>query len=132
MAKLPSSEPGPAPAEADTKLKGTSVSVIHPIDNASSSSNQSAQDQTTFLTKGLEDAYVPIDTYEGRHRFDPNFQWTEQEEKKLVRKVRCFFLYVSLLDYTETYQDRSTYLQLGLLDVFRSSARPCQHCSGIS
>ena len=25
--------------------------------------------------------------YEGRHRFDPLFQWTSSEEKKLVRKV---------------------------------------------
>lgn len=26
--------------------------------------------------------------YEGTHRFDPSLQWTEQEEKRLVRKVR--------------------------------------------
>ena len=26
--------------------------------------------------------------YEGRHRFDPNYTWTPEEEKKLVRKVR--------------------------------------------
>lgn len=25
--------------------------------------------------------------YEGRHRFDPNYTWTADEEKKLVRKV---------------------------------------------
>lgn len=25
--------------------------------------------------------------YEGRHRFDPNYTWTPQEESKLVRKV---------------------------------------------
>jgi len=25
--------------------------------------------------------------YENRHRFDPNFQWTPEEEKKLVRKI---------------------------------------------
>jgi hypothetical protein len=28
--------------------------------------------------------------YEGRHRFDPTYTWTAQEEKKLVRKVRMF------------------------------------------
>lgn len=26
--------------------------------------------------------------YEGRHRFDPAYSWTEAEERKLVRKVR--------------------------------------------
>lgn len=25
--------------------------------------------------------------YEGRHRFDPSFQWDSSEEKKLIRKV---------------------------------------------
>jgi hypothetical protein len=25
--------------------------------------------------------------YEGRHRFDPNYDWTAEEEKKLLRKV---------------------------------------------
>lgn len=27
--------------------------------------------------------------YENRHRFDPSFTWTAQEEKKLVKKVLC-------------------------------------------
>lgn len=27
--------------------------------------------------------------YEGRHRFDPEYTWTAQEEKKLVRKVNA-------------------------------------------
>lgn len=31
--------------------------------------------------------YAPIDGYEGRHRWDPNAQWTPEEEKKLVRRV---------------------------------------------
>ncbi|KAF3014341.1 hypothetical protein E8E15_003623 [Penicillium rubens] len=31
--------------------------------------------------------YRPIDSYEGLHRWDPNFQWTEKEEKRIVRKI---------------------------------------------
>jgi hypothetical protein len=31
--------------------------------------------------------HEPIPEYEGRHRYDPTAQWTEAEEKKLVRKV---------------------------------------------
>ena len=29
--------------------------------------------------------------YEGRHRFDPNYTWTADEERKLVRKVTAQF-----------------------------------------
>ncbi|KAL4926983.1 putative transporter [Aspergillus undulatus] len=31
--------------------------------------------------------YKPIPEYEGIHRWDPEFDWTEEEEKRLVRKV---------------------------------------------
>lgn len=41
----------------------------------------------TFETESLESFYKPIDGYEGRHRFDPNFEWEPKEEKRLVRKV---------------------------------------------
>ena len=42
----------------------------------------------TFETFGDESFYTPIDTYEGKHRYDPTFEWEPKEEKKLVRKVR--------------------------------------------
>lgn len=31
--------------------------------------------------------WKPLDSYEGAHRFDPDFEWDAAEEKKLVRKV---------------------------------------------
>lgn len=34
--------------------------------------------------------WKPLDSYEGSHRFDPDFEWDQAEEKKLVRKVRAF------------------------------------------
>ncbi|GMF80316.1 unnamed protein product [Aspergillus oryzae] len=41
--------------------------------------------------------YKPIDDYEGIHRWDPDFEWGEQEEKKLIRKgtsiVSAFLAY---------------------------------------
>jgi hypothetical protein len=43
--------------------------------------------RTTFETESLESYYKPIDTYEGRHRYDPEFQWTPAEERRVVRKV---------------------------------------------
>lgn len=41
-----------------------------------------------FAQGGQIQFYEPIPEYEGRHRYDPTAQWTEAEEKKLVRKVR--------------------------------------------
>lgn len=31
--------------------------------------------------------YRPIDSYEGIHRWDPDFEWTDTEEKRIIRKV---------------------------------------------
>ena len=35
--------------------------------------------------------YKPIPEYEGIHRWDPDFDWTEEEEKRLVRKVKPLY-----------------------------------------
>lgn len=64
------------------------IPANHVVDDDSSSSRTSIKEYRTFLTEGLDDLYVPIDRYEGRHRYDPKFRWEEYEEKKLVRKVR--------------------------------------------
>ena len=40
-----------------------------------------------FADGGATELYEPIPEYEGRHRYDPTAEWTEKEEKKLVRKV---------------------------------------------
>lgn len=43
--------------------------------------------RTTFETDSLETYYKPIDSYEGRHRYDPEFEWEAKEERKVVRKI---------------------------------------------
>lgn len=35
----------------------------------------------------LEIFYKPIEAYEGRHRYDPKFEWDNKEERRIVRKV---------------------------------------------
>lgn len=43
-----------------------------------------------FAQGGQVQYYEPIAEYEGRHRYDPTAQWTEAEERKLIRKVRAW------------------------------------------
>jgi hypothetical protein len=51
-------------------------------------STRGYREGTTFATHGLrQDTYRPVDTYEGIHRFDPDFEWEPEEERKVVRKV---------------------------------------------
>ena len=69
-----------------------SKEVENRIDEKSrDSSNDSDNDSHTFANSGLSDGdyYNPIDSYEGRHRWDPQFQWEPKEEKRVVRKV-CY------------------------------------------
>lgn len=40
-----------------------------------------------FATGGDARYYEPIDSYEGKHRWDPSAEWTEAEEKRIVRKL---------------------------------------------
>ncbi|KAK4555704.1 hypothetical protein LTR86_007457 [Recurvomyces mirabilis] len=61
--------------------------------------------RTTFETESLEEYYKPIDSYEGAHRYDPKFEWTTAEEKRLVRKIDlricswvCFMFFALQLD----------------------------------
>jgi hypothetical protein len=49
----------------------------------------------TFATSGLSARfYKPLDSYEGKHRYDPDFDWEPEEERKVVRKVSCIMLLV--------------------------------------
>lgn len=40
-----------------------------------------------FVSGGATELYEPIPQYEGIHRYDPAAEWTEKEERKLVRRV---------------------------------------------
>ena len=72
--------------ELGLDLKGEVVQVKSPEEGLSSSDSSIAEDKT-FLRVPGEDTYVPIDSYEGRHRWDPGFRWDPLEEKRLVRKI---------------------------------------------
>ena len=43
--------------------------------------------RNVYETDDVKDVYKPIEGYEGAHRFDPNFKWSPEEEKRLVKTV---------------------------------------------
>ncbi|KAH6695358.1 major facilitator superfamily domain-containing protein [Plectosphaerella plurivora] len=46
-----------------------------------------AKGDIVFAGGASDRLYEPIPEYEGRHRYDPTAEWTEEEEKKLVKKL---------------------------------------------
>lgn len=56
-------------------------------------------DGNVFSDPRAVDIYKPIEKYEGRHRFDLHATWSDEEEKKLVRRVSSF---ISLNPLRET------------------------------
>ncbi|CAF9937050.1 MAG: hypothetical protein HETSPECPRED_010544 [Heterodermia speciosa] len=50
----------------------------------------------------LDKYYQPIDSYEGRHRYDPKATWSKAEEKALIRRLDlrvcayCCFMFFAL------------------------------------
>lgn len=44
--------------------------------------------------------YAPVEAFEGRHRYDPAFQWEPKEEQRLVRKVSDTSCHEALADCT--------------------------------
>ncbi|KAH7090742.1 major facilitator superfamily domain-containing protein [Paraphoma chrysanthemicola] len=51
-------------------------------------SGKGSREGTTFAAHGLrQDNYRPVDSYEGLHRYDPDFEWEPAEERKVVRKI---------------------------------------------
>jgi hypothetical protein len=59
-----------------------------PSETNSTFASDEAFDKATEVTEeSLEQFYMPIEGYEGRHRYDPKARWTEAEEKALIRRV---------------------------------------------
>ncbi|GME50401.1 Phthalate transporter [Neofusicoccum parvum] len=57
-----------------------------------------AKHDPTFATSGLDKYYRPVAGYEGMHRYDPDFEWEPEEEKRVVRKIdRRICLWVCIM-----------------------------------
>ncbi|KAL4765580.1 putative transporter [Aspergillus foveolatus] len=55
--------------------------------------------------------YKPIPEYEGIHRWDPDFDWTEEEEKRLVRKVDWRICTFACITFFALQLDRGNVVQ---------------------
>lgn len=98
---LQNADPIPVKSKPWWKLGGKDFSFVSvnagytESTNSNSSSEIKLEQQGTenlgrhvFETEDTKELYKPIEGYEGAHRFDPNFTWEPEEEKRLVRTVR--------------------------------------------
>lgn len=63
---------------------------LHGVQKNVSDDNLPANSQISAVHVGrenLSDLVPPHESYEGKHRWDPGATWTEQEERKVVRKT---------------------------------------------
>ena len=77
------------PVEVSSLKRQDQFSNSSDSDNVSDVSSKQYVSSTVFASGVSADVYEPIPEYEGRHRYDASAEWTDKEEKRLVRKV-CF------------------------------------------
>lgn len=80
---------GTAPLSKDEKVSSSNTGSR---ENLSSAENDGygSSDEHIFKDPVVADLWRGVyenARYENRHRFDPDFQWTAEEEKRLVRKI---------------------------------------------
>ncbi|KAF9872030.1 hypothetical protein CkaCkLH20_10367 [Colletotrichum karsti] len=56
-------------------------------DKSSASDSKHVASGEVWAVGASAQLYEPIPEYEGRHRYDPTAEWSEKEEKKLVRRL---------------------------------------------
>ncbi|KAJ5624293.1 hypothetical protein N7510_000602 [Penicillium lagena] len=66
---------------------------------------------STFDTTEDPRYYKPIPDYEGIHRWDPEFEWTEEEEKKVVRKIDLRVCTFACMTFFALQLDRGNIVQ---------------------
>jgi hypothetical protein len=77
-----------APSVADSIAASFEASNISKTPHVIEHGQELHANSTTFASSGLEGYYKPSEGWEGLHRYDTEFAWKPEEEKKLVRKVR--------------------------------------------
>lgn len=87
-------EENPLPALTDSKMDSYPIEKELRGSDSGSGTSIGAGRQVqgeVFAEGGQSRFYEPIATFEGRHRWDPHAEWTEQEETRLIRRVSTHF-----------------------------------------
>ena len=74
----------------------TSGSSLSSSQDDTSVQLKNTKDGTVFSDTSVAEFYEPIEKYEGRHRFDQSATWSDEEERKLVRRVTFLRSYSSV------------------------------------
>jgi hypothetical protein len=77
-----------APSLADSIAASFEASNVSKSPRVIEHGQELHANSTTFASSGLEGYYKPSEGWEGLHRYDTDFTWKPEEEKRLVRKVR--------------------------------------------
>lgn len=73
-----------------TQTQGTETSASSLREQEVSPDAYGSTEEHVFSDPSIADHWRKVyekAEYENRHRFDPNYQWSAEDEKKLVRKV---------------------------------------------
>ena len=74
---------GASPYPVDGKALYDTTGSANSSDTSVDGSGTKGKDGTTFVSAGLgKDHYRPVESYEGIHRYDPDFVWEKKEEKR--------------------------------------------------
>ncbi|KKA19078.1 Transporter [Rasamsonia emersonii CBS 393.64] len=99
----------PSPASKSAK-DGVTTGYSTPRSLEERERPQGAEDAAFDMTEDIR-YYKPIDTYEGIHRWDPEFEWEEWEEKKIVRKIDLRICTFACLTFFALQLDRGNIVQ---------------------
>ena len=91
----------PSAEKLDFRRKG-SIVTAHDLETIRETKQLEGE---AFASGGQARYYEPIDSYEGKHRWDPKAEWSDHEEKLVVRKLDlricswvCFMFFALQLD----------------------------------
>ena len=102
---------------AGKSIEATQPDALVPSSSQKNSSdfdsirNLKQHEGEAYASGGDTRYYEPIDTYEGKHRWDPKADWTDKEEKHVIRKLDLRICSWACLMFFALQLDRGNIIQ---------------------